>query len=152
MSICQKVTKALYWHNVLMHPLYYVHCKEMFSVIIERVCIGCRARAWWCGCCSWLHLSWHRSLVSFYLQNVCSRAADDPSVSQSVFTITEKGPTRAPTRAFSWLKVPTKTLVDPTVSRHEIYETFLVLLVSLIGKLFNLFKYLHEIRPPTQLS
>ena len=31
-------------------------------------------------------------------------AADDPSpVSQSIFTITEK----APTRAFSWLKVPT---------------------------------------------
>ena len=48
-----------------------------------------------------------------------------PSVPQPVFTITEK----APTRAFSWLKVPTsaitfKTLcstgVDPTVSRREI--------------------------------
>ena len=33
--------------------------------------------------------------------NVIIRAADDPSVSQSVFTITEK----APTRAFSWSKV-----------------------------------------------
>ena len=31
---------------------------------------------------------------------VRNRAADKPSVSQSVFTITEK----APTRAFSWLK------------------------------------------------
>ena len=30
-------------------------------------------------------------------------ATDDPLVSQSVFTITEK----APTRAFSWLKAPT---------------------------------------------
>ena len=30
-------------------------------------------------------------------------AADDPSVSQSVFTIMERGPTQA----FSWLKVPT---------------------------------------------
>ena len=52
-----------------------------------------------------------------------------PSVPQSVFTITEK----APTRAFSWLKAPiraftfktllrhyAKTGVDPTVSRHEI--------------------------------
>ena len=52
-----------------------------------------------------------------------------PSVPQSVFTITEK----APTRAFSRLKAPTsaftfktllrhyaKTGVDPTVSRREI--------------------------------
>ena len=38
--------------------------------------------------------------------NVCSSAADDPSVSQSVFTIMEK----APTRAFFWLKAPMPTL------------------------------------------
>ena len=31
---------------------------------------------------------------------VRNRAADEPSISQSVFTVTEK----APTRAFSWLK------------------------------------------------
>ena len=36
-------------------------------------------------------------------ESVLIRAADDPSVSQSFFTITEK----APTRAFSWLKAPT---------------------------------------------
>ena len=36
-------------------------------------------------------------------QRVYTRAADDPSVSQAVFTIMEK----APTRAFSWLKAPT---------------------------------------------
>ena len=40
----------------------------------------------------------------------------DPSISQSVFRITEK----APTRAFSWLKAPTSTCIDPTVSRCEI--------------------------------
>ena len=38
--------------------------------------------------------------------NIVTSVADDPSVSQSVFTITEK----APTWAFSWLKVPNKTL------------------------------------------
>ena len=37
-----------------------------------------------------------------------------PSVSQSVFTITEK----APTRAFSWLKVPTSTFTFKTLLRH----------------------------------
>ena len=35
--------------------------------------------------------------------NLFTSAADDPSVSQSVFTIMEM----APTRAFSWLKAPT---------------------------------------------
>ena len=35
------------------------------------------------------------------ISNVSISAANDPSVSQSVFTITEK----ASTRAFSWLKV-----------------------------------------------
>ena len=52
---------------------------------------------------------------------VCSSAADDSSVSQSVFTITVK----APTRAFSWLKVPTiaftfKTLVGVIVQLHQL--------------------------------
>ena len=61
---------------------------------------------------------------------ICISAADDPSVSQPVFTITEK----VPTRAFSWLKAATsaftpKTLhykdtmlngSQPTVSRCEI--------------------------------
>ena len=42
-------------------------------------------------------------------------AADDPSVSQSVFTITEK----APTRAFSWLKAPTSTFTFKTLLRHD---------------------------------
>ena len=41
-------------------------------------------------------------------------AADDPSVSQSVFTITEK----APTRAFSWLKAPTSAFTFKTLLRH----------------------------------
>ena len=38
----------------------------------------------------------------------------DPSVSQSVFTITEK----APTRAFSWLKAPTSAFTFKTLLRH----------------------------------
>ena len=41
-------------------------------------------------------------------------AADIPSVSQSVFTITEK----APTRAFSWLSAPTSTFTFKTLLRH----------------------------------
>ena len=39
---------------------------------------------------------------------------NDPSVSQSVFTITE----RAPTRAFSWLKAPTSAFTFKTLLRH----------------------------------
>ena len=39
-------------------------------------------------------------MLCFYIS-----AADDPSVSQSDFTIMEN----APIRAFSWLKVPTST-------------------------------------------
>ena len=41
-------------------------------------------------------------------------AVDDPSVSKSVFTITEK----APTRAFSWLKAATTTFTFKTLLRH----------------------------------
>ena len=37
-----------------------------------------------------------------------------PSVTQPVFTITEK----APTRAFSWLKAPTSALTFKTLLRH----------------------------------
>ena len=40
---------------------------------------------------------------------------NDPSVSQSVFTITEK----APTRAFSWLKAPNSAFTFETLLRHE---------------------------------
>ena len=43
-----------------------------------------------------------------------SSAADDPSVPQSVFTITDK----APTRAFSWLKAPTSAFTFKTLLRH----------------------------------
>ena len=38
----------------------------------------------------------------------------DPSVPQSVFTITDK----APTRAFSWLKAPTSAFTFKTLLRH----------------------------------
>ena len=41
-------------------------------------------------------------------------AADDPSVKQSVFTITEN----AHIRAFSWLKVPTRAFTFKTLLRH----------------------------------
>ena len=41
-------------------------------------------------------------------------AADDPSDSQSVFTITEK----APTKAFSCLKAPTSAFTFKTLLRH----------------------------------
>ena len=41
-------------------------------------------------------------------------AVNDPSVSQLVFTITEK----APTRAFSWLKAPTSAFTFKTLLRH----------------------------------
>ena len=43
----------------------------------------------------------------------CS-AADDPSVPQSFFTITEK----APTSAFFWLKLATSTFTFKTLLRH----------------------------------
>ena len=46
--------------------------------------------------------------IRFY---VMLRAADDPSVSQFVFTITEK----APTRAFSWLKAATTAFTFKTL-------------------------------------
>ena len=48
------------------------------------------------------------------ISNVSISAADDPSISQSVFTITEK----ASTRAFSWLKAPTRALTFGTLLRH----------------------------------
>ena len=41
-------------------------------------------------------------------------AEDDPSISQSVFTITQK----SPTRAFSWLKAPTRAFTFKTLLRH----------------------------------
>ena len=41
-------------------------------------------------------------------------AADDPSDSQSVFTIMEM----APTRAFFWLKEPTSAVTFKTLLRH----------------------------------
>ena len=41
-------------------------------------------------------------------------AADDPSVSQSIITVTEK----APTRAFYWLKAPTNAFTFKTLLRH----------------------------------
>ena len=44
---------------------------------------------------------------------VSSSAADDPSVSQLVFTITEKAPTRA-----SWLKAATTAFTFKTLLRH----------------------------------
>ena len=45
---------------------------------------------------------------------VRNRAPDEPSVSQSVFTITEK----AHIRAFSWLKAPTRAFTFKTLFRH----------------------------------
>ena len=44
----------------------------------------------------------------------CLVSQIDPSVPQPVFTITEK----APTRAFSWLKVPTSAFTLKTLLRH----------------------------------
>ena len=51
-------------------------------------------------------------------------AAYDPSVSQSVFTITEK----APTRVYYWLKVPTSSFTFKTLLRH--YAQCLLMLHS----------------------
>ena len=45
---------------------------------------------------------------------LCSSAADDPSVSKSVFTITEKGPNWA----VFWLKAPTTALTFKTLLIH----------------------------------
>ena len=44
-------------------------------------------------------------------------AANDPSV----FTITEK----APTRAFSWLKVPTSAFTFKTLKHYDLFPNFL---------------------------
>ena len=46
-------------------------------------------------------------------------AGDDPSVSQSVFTITEM----APTRAFFWLKATTRAFTFKTLLRHYAKQT-----------------------------
>ena len=53
--------------------------------------------------------------------NVIIRAADDPSVSQSVFTITEK----APARAFCWLKAHEQfsAFTFKTLLRHYVKQT-----------------------------
>ena len=51
---------------------------------------------------------------TFCVPALVTSAADDPSVSQLVFTITEK----APTRAFSWLKAATTAFTFKTLLRH----------------------------------
>ena len=53
-------------------------------------------------------------------------AADDPSVSKSVFTITEK----APTRAFPWLNAPKSIFTFKTLLRHYAKRVFTAHLVD----------------------
>ena len=54
----------------------------------------------------------HKHSVSCFYRgpSQISSAVDDPSVSQTVFTITEKAPT--------WLKAPTSTFTFKTLLRH----------------------------------
>ena len=53
-------------------------------------------------------------------------AADDPSVSKSVFTITEK----APSRAFPWLNAPKSIFTFKTLLRHYAKRVFTAHLVD----------------------
>ena len=69
-----------------------------------RLCTGCR--------CSPAPGTWLQLATS---------AVNDPSVSQSVFTIKEK----APTRAFSWLKAPTCTFTFKTHKSLKGWEGWL---------------------------
>ena len=52
-----------------------------------------------------------RIIVSPKDDNILTSAADNQSISQSVFTIMEK----APTRALSWLKAPTGAFTFKTL-------------------------------------
>ena len=61
-----------------------------------------------------LSLSHAGSLLQPPGRGMANSAAYDPSVSQSVFTITEK----APTRAFFWLKAPARAFTFKTLLRH----------------------------------
>ena len=79
------------------------------------------------GAINWPHLSVSLSLSSlllnvFHFRTIlrCTRLrlflvlCSAPSVPQSVFTSTEK----APTRAFSWLRAPTNAFTFKTLLRH----------------------------------
>ena len=61
-----------------------------------------------------IHRTHHRRKHQDNIYSLLCSAADDPSVSQSVYTITEK----APTRAFSWLKAPPRSFPLKTLLRH----------------------------------
>ena len=50
---------------------------------------------------------------------IMTSAANDPSFSQLVYTITEK----APTKAFSWLKAAITAFTFKTLSKHNAKQT-----------------------------
>ena len=80
-----------------MYLDFHLICPDTeYLVSVLEAAAGCCSVPGSVDCCPAISSQWLWS------------SADDPSVSLSVFTITEK----APTRAFSWLKVPTfKTLL-----------------------------------------
>ena len=86
----------------------YEHCTRCTQLRVERAEV--RAEEHTSSSYSALTPIQPRPHIWVVLQQI------DPSISQSVFRITEKDPTRA----FSWLKAPTSTCIDPTVSRCEI--------------------------------
>ena len=89
----------LHLHNVLLLQLEMIW-KQLSVVSTGYQIIGCKKLGVFC-----LSFPHHTPGIS---------AADDPSVSQSVFTIKEK----PPTRAFSWLKAATTAFTFRTLLRH----------------------------------
>ena len=88
------------WLGVLRHPLCKIDKLSFICIIYISMC-------WGVSCWAALPGDGSSSLVQ-------TSAADDPMVSHSVFTITEK----APTRAFSLLKAPTSAFTFKTLLRH----------------------------------
>ena len=95
-SLCCVRLDSMLWYNPLLHCLPW-----------PRVKLSSGSRQYFD---LWLQFNPAARLWAAAAQTFYSSVTDDPSVSQSVFTITEK----APTRAFSWLKAPT----FKTLSRH----------------------------------
>ena len=84
-----------------MYLDFHLICPDTeYLVSVLEAAAGCCSVPGSVDCCPAISSQW-----------LWSSAADDPSVSLSVFTITEK----APTRAFSWLKAATTVFTFKTL-------------------------------------
>ena len=104
--------------ELLLKQVYCKHCKKSYNFLRQHHICKCFQDCNFRLLLATLTLC----LVGVYLEAKCwpgpclhtISAADGPSVSQSVFTITEE----APTSAFSWLKAPTSDFTFKTLLRH----------------------------------